>query len=369
MKRQGLFEFWAEAAKTNFMFHPADKPVLDKYAKYYSFPLDTLVGPLMGPAENAPITLLYANGGRSDEDFDPDYIETSLPSYGHHLSGQAALPFFENHPPARRWTEARIKPFGLSYARARDKVAFLNIVPYKSKNMDDWRKPVVRDLIEELPSVQMMRQWVHQVLISDAIAERRMVVCLRAAWLWKLEAESERKGGLFTPRWNRRGIVPTADRLMIWKFMGERLGIHIDEPTKRAMRSVNVQVSYERGSLRADHADNGPLRDSSRAKGNHIPAWREYREGRLDGENARRLMDATITGVFPERQRVRAHWRKELFALYRAGQSVSHFVRAGMNHAFQDPKGDAQVMTERQMLDHVCWDVSGSFIAIDPKFP
>jgi hypothetical protein len=70
-------------------------------------------------------------------------------------------------------------------------------------------------------------------------------------------------------------------------------------------------------------------------------------------------MNAKVTGVFPERHRAVTDWRKELFALYKVGQPVMHFVQAGMSHAFKDPKGFKWVETVSQMLDHVCWDVTG----------
>lgn len=107
----------------------------------------------------------------------------------------------------------------------------------------------------------------------------------------------------------------------------------------------------------------------AQAKSPHHAAWRKYREGKLEGESAHRLMKAVVTEVFPERQRAVAGWRKELFALYRKGQRVSDFVDAGMAYDFLDDKGAKEVKSERQMLDHVCWDVSGGFIAIDPEFP
>jgi hypothetical protein len=322
----------------------------------------------MGAARDAQITLLYANGGRSPEDCNVGAIKAWLPSYAHHLSGEAPLPLFENHPPARKWTQAHIKAFGMPYEDARTKIAFLNIVPYKTWDTADWGRKEVRDLIEELPSVLAMRRWLHDVLRPDAIDGKRLVVCLRSAALWGLGAGEASKGGLFTPRPNRGGFLPQADRVAVWNFMREQLGIH---PTQHPVgNSGRRSLQPASSDHSANHVQAGVVkRDASAGppapKSAHDAAWRKFREERLDGEGSRRLLNAVITGVFPERQRVRAVWRRELFGLYPAGQRVADFVDAGMAHEFVDKKGLQQVRTRNQMLDHVCWDVSGGFITID----
>jgi hypothetical protein len=369
---QDLFQFWAGAKKTNFMVHPADEPVLRKYARSYQFPLDTLVGPFMGPARNAPIILLYANGGRSAEDLAPSWIEAQLQSYADHLSGEALLPLFEAHPPARRWTEGRIKPLGIPYGEARKQIAFLNIVPYKTQDTSGWSRKAFRDLIEELPSVGIMRHWLHDVLIPEAIAEKRLVVCLRSAGLWGLEPGEPRRGGLFTPRPNRGGFVPDADRPAIREFIRDRLGIPVmDHPARNDARRRSPGIGSRDGVAKHDPtaANDATQRSGSAAvrptKSVHDTAWRDFRRGRLEGEGAQRLMNALIRGIFPERQRVRADWRRELFSLYRRNERISDFVKAGMAHRFVDERGFQEVRTLKQMLDHVCWDVSGRFITID----
>lgn len=97
----------------------------------------------------------------------------------------------------------------------------------------------------------------------------------------------------------------------------------------------------------------------------HLVPYRKFCKGRLDGEGSRQLMKAKITAVFPDRLIARLDWRRELFSLYQEGQQVSEFVRAGIDHKFPDGEGNRRTETERQMLEHVCWDVTGQFIEID----
>ena len=369
-----LFEFWAEAKQTNFEIHPEDIPALERFKSRYgsAFPLDTLVGPLMGRARDAPIVLLYANGRRSPEDYDPEWKARLLPDYANQLSGGCPLPEFIGHP-ARGWIEKMIKSFGLDYSAAREKIAFLNIVPYKTLDISGWGRRPFDELLNELPSVRAMRHWVGGTLIPEAIAGKRLVVCLRSARLWGLRSGDSPNGGLFTPTIIRSGVVPLADRPAIHEFMRDRLGINVGMPAGGYAPKTRGSPG---ASIEPTKARSTPILESDIYRvppphqiGAHDAAWRRFREGRLIGSGATRLTDAVVTGIFPERQRVKARWRKELFALYHVGQTVGQFVQAGRSLVFDDPKGYAKVTTESQVLDHVCWDVTGGFITIDPKFP
>jgi hypothetical protein len=99
----------------------------------------------------------------------------------------------------------------------------------------------------------------------------------------------------------------------------------------------------------------------------HLIRYRKFCKGRLDGDGARQLISAKITAVFPDRLIARWDWRRELFSLYQEGQQVSEFVRAGIDHKFAIDEGNRRTETERQMLEHVCWDVTGPFIEIDER--
>lgn len=97
----------------------------------------------------------------------------------------------------------------------------------------------------------------------------------------------------------------------------------------------------------------------------HVKIFHKFCKGRLDGDGARQLMNAKITAVFPDRLVALFDWRRELFSLYREGQKVSEYVRAGIDHKFAIDEGNRRTETERQMLEHVCWDFTGLFIEID----
>ncbi len=81
----------------------------------------------------------------------------------------------------------------------RTKFAILNIGAYHSEKFVD------RPLLAALPSSRVSIDWAQHVLFPEAIAGRRVVVCLRSAKFWGLK-EGKRYGkALFAPPVTRRG--------------------------------------------------------------------------------------------------------------------------------------------------------------------
>jgi hypothetical protein len=70
----------------------------------------------------------------------------------HGLGGDAPLPTFATHPAGREWTKHRFAQFGLSYDVASWKVAFVNLIPYRSREG-------AKDLhmLDRLESVRLVR--------------------------------------------------------------------------------------------------------------------------------------------------------------------------------------------------------------------
>jgi hypothetical protein len=112
------------------------------------------------------------------------------------------LSTFATNPAGREWTERRLAQFGLSYKTASTKVAFVNLIPYRSREgAKDLR------MLERLESTRLVRAWAHDTLFPEAEAGKRVVVCLRSARAWGLEPDTQRGQSLFTPKFNRAGFM------------------------------------------------------------------------------------------------------------------------------------------------------------------
>jgi hypothetical protein len=138
------------------------------------------------------------NGVEQDEAKMPDVRKLMAQNLG----GDAPLPTFATNPGGREWTERRLTQFGLSYKTASTKVAFVNLIPYRSREgAKDLR------MLDCLESTRLVRAWAHDTLFPEAEAGKRVVVCLRSARAWGLEPDTQRGLSLFTPKFNRAGFM------------------------------------------------------------------------------------------------------------------------------------------------------------------
>jgi hypothetical protein len=81
----------------------------------------------------APVVLLTLNGGINGVERDEAKIPHERELMARNLGGDAPLPTFASNPGGREWTERRLAQFGLSYEVASLKVAFINLIPYHSR--------------------------------------------------------------------------------------------------------------------------------------------------------------------------------------------------------------------------------------------
>lgn len=205
---EDFLQFWAKAIPS-LQVHPDDDIALKSHR--HTLELDTLVGPFMGPVRTAPVVLLTLNPGSSgveqNEAKMPDVRELVARNPG----GEAPLPTFETNPEGLKWTASRLAQFGLSYEVAKLKVAFVNLMPYRSKaGAKDMRMSGC------LESVRLVRAWARDTLFREAEAGNRVVVCLRSAREWGLEPDSQRGRSLFTPKFPRGGFMfhgPVRDKV------------------------------------------------------------------------------------------------------------------------------------------------------------
>jgi hypothetical protein len=198
---EDLLDFWAKAVPSLHV-HPDDAAELA--ANHHALTTEAFVGPYMGPVRTAPVVLLTLNGGISDnsECITAPKVPGAREAMADILSGDAPLPEWIGDPTGRVWTTRRLAQFGLSYDAAAPKVAFINLIGYRSKHgANDMH------MAKRLESSRMVRKWAHSTLFPEAREGKRVVVCLRSARAWGLEPGTKQGAALFAPRVNRAGYI------------------------------------------------------------------------------------------------------------------------------------------------------------------
>jgi hypothetical protein len=119
------------------------------------------------------------------------------------LTGDAPLPAWKGNPAGRRWTEKRLGQFGLGYEGAASKVAFINLIAYRSR---EGSKDI--HMVDRLPSSRIVLDWARDTLFPEAEAGKRVVVCLYSARKWGLDPDRPQRGqALFAPKCNRQAFM------------------------------------------------------------------------------------------------------------------------------------------------------------------
>jgi hypothetical protein len=118
------------------------------------------------------------------------------------LHGSAPLFSFKTDPGGREWTTARLGQFGITYGSAASKVAFVNLMPYKSRNGSQ-----DTHMIQRLKSSCLVRQWANDTLFPEARRGERIVVCMRSAMQWGLQTGTKEGESLYAPAVTRGGFM------------------------------------------------------------------------------------------------------------------------------------------------------------------
>jgi hypothetical protein len=203
VSNENFFGFWSKAI-SSLQEHPDDEAALK--TNPHGFPLDTLVGPWMGPIRTAPVIILTLNGNLvgNGEEARAAQMPVARAFAAHNLTGDAPLPDWHaiGNPAGLGWTTGRLTQFELSYKDAADKVAFVNLIAYKSK---DGSKHMNMRMANKLPSSLMMQAWMRDTIFPEAEAGERLVICLRSHRAWDLEPGTQRGESLFAPKCTRGG--------------------------------------------------------------------------------------------------------------------------------------------------------------------
>lgn len=178
--------------------HPADRATFDRLGPgQHGFDLNCLPCSFSGPIRTAPIVLLYLSPGLSPDDGKLANSERGKVLHRRNRHGSALLPDREDHAPAFKWWSSRTKCFG-TWQEVRPHVAILNIGGYHSSTFTDWQ------MLASLPSSRASLDWAQNYLFPDALADRRMVVCLRSARFWGI-GEGRHGASLYAPPVTRSG--------------------------------------------------------------------------------------------------------------------------------------------------------------------
>jgi len=178
--------------------HPSDRPVLER--NKHKFEPRCLPGPYMGPLCHAAVVLLFLSPGLDFRDVAHCDSKSGRDYYARQRTGECDLPEEEEHPSAHKWLTKIIGQFEIGYEEARSTVATLNISAYKSKAFSDW------PLFAALPSCRAGLDWAQSVLFPQALAGKRVVVCLRSARYWGLRTGYS-EGSLFCPPFSRNAMM------------------------------------------------------------------------------------------------------------------------------------------------------------------
>lgn len=195
-----LIEYWSRLGPHD-LIHPDDRATWDRLAPTFSPCLPT---PYYGRLADAPVVLLYLSPGLSDQDLAEARDPKAQQRYVRIRAGQEPLATAENWKDLWDWWTPRTRVFGKP-DELRQRVAVLNISPYKSKDFTD------HAALAALPSCRATIEWAQRVLFPDAEAGRRVVVCLRAAQWWGLTAGKRYGSSLFAPLVNRAGHMVKGD--------------------------------------------------------------------------------------------------------------------------------------------------------------
>lgn len=171
-----LLDFWS---RVDGPIHPDDAPFLNDTG---TFELDHPPPAFIGNPD-APVVVLLANGGLSQPG-EFDRHEDVAAFYRSLRTGEFDLPDRHGAKRVHAWV-------------ARGLAVRVNSVAYRSKRLS--AEPINRRIAETLPSVAVHRQWLREIVIPDAHADRRFVIAHRKG-LWGLDRKTDAAANVvFTP--------------------------------------------------------------------------------------------------------------------------------------------------------------------------
>jgi len=228
-----LFDFWHQLA-VGETIHPADRPILERYAGVGAFNTRVPPGHISGPLIKSPVVVCYLNPGFGPEDHQLAKDATARAALFRQMNGLDPFPL--EFRCWKKWFHGLVRSIGLPLEELANKVSIFNVCAYASPNADH----ISDALMKCLPSAQIARDYLHRVLLPAAQRDERFVVIGRGAWAWRVDKSAKIKNVKFTP--NPRG-----------PYLGNKLGSNI----RKWLDSRSILPSNEtlnRDAREASHA-------------------------------------------------------------------------------------------------------------------
>jgi hypothetical protein len=185
-----LFDFW-KALPDQQCVHPEDCKVLAKHPGI--FELSIPPGHVNGRLKTAPVVACYLNPGFEEADRIVFSSETERRLLFEQINGESDFPlWFERWG---KWFLPRVRLCQMTGEQIASKVAIFNVCAYASKNADNLKPSIVKNL----PSSKMARRYLHEVLIPQAQRRERFVVIARGGWAWQVDRSIESDNIRFAP--------------------------------------------------------------------------------------------------------------------------------------------------------------------------
>ena len=189
--------------------HPDDMKVFRNCKRDDYFNLDYPPPAYVGDIVGAPVIMLLTNGGYSD----------------------GTKNEFENQGDAERYLECLHDPSLMNprvysdyYLKWNYKeflkdgnLAIVNVAAYRSK---DFSSPRPR-IADKLPSVQLHRRWLREMLLPEAAEGERLVIAHRRTH-WKLDPKRDGQRNLYFSGSKRLAHMETAAKEQVEKFLAPR---------------------------------------------------------------------------------------------------------------------------------------------------
>jgi hypothetical protein len=178
MKYNSFAEFWRQLPPGD-KTHPADKPFLDEVN--HSLMFENLPAFGAGPLATADVVLCYLNNrplsklGAFDRRLIIKQEKELKETWGEYLAGVIEGNRKIKPRPLTEWAKIRTRDFSPKL-----KAATFNIVPYRSPRFTNDDKRLTR----VLPSAQMARNYLHDVLLPAAARGERFIVIGWGVKLW-----------------------------------------------------------------------------------------------------------------------------------------------------------------------------------------
>jgi hypothetical protein len=188
----GLIQFWGRVPKKPPFVHPEDAKALRDFGMdlaQFGVDLGLYPQPWVGPIKTARAYVLQLNPGLSGPETKIEKTNSEFQrALRDNLKGELPNLFlddrFTSHP-GRAWVESHLRGVA-PLAHLAACVAQVELFPYHSATFK-----IPERMLLALPSVNLIRRWVHDTILPAARSEKVGVVVQRSVKAWNLASHPE----------------------------------------------------------------------------------------------------------------------------------------------------------------------------------